>query len=78
MSTETKAALDAAIQAHAADEWGGDYVVDWVLVAGLVDTTDGHSLGVGESRSPMPAYITTGLLTEALNLDTGYERTDDD
>lgn len=77
MSAETRAALDAAVQAHSADEWGGDLVVDWILVAGLSATDSTPSIGIEESRTPMPSYISNGLLHEALQIG-GYERTDDD
>lgn len=78
MSAETKAALANAIQDHARDEWGGDLVVDWILVTGLVGSNIEHSIGIEESRENMPAYITTGLLHEALNIGAGYVPDEDD
>lgn len=67
MSDQTRADLETAIRAHAADEWDGDLPVDWVIVAALIGD-DGHTIGVQVSREPMPNYITVGLLTEGLRL----------
>lgn len=78
MSAETRAAIDAAIHAHAQDEWGGSLVADWILVAGLVDGDATNSIGIECSRDSMPAYISTGLLTEALNVDPSYAIDADD
>lgn len=68
MSDQTRADLDAAIRAHAIDEWEGDLVADWVLTAALIDETGGSNIGVEVSRQPMPNYITVGLLSEALRV----------
>src|SRR5690606_14148267 len=70
---DTHQALAEAIQKHANALWGGDLVVDWVLVTALTGTETLHSIGVEESRENMPAYITTGLLHEAIKLGIEYE-----
>ena len=67
MSTQTREALDAAIRAHAAEEWEGDYVVDWTIVAATLDSENLTGIGLINSRDPMPAYITKGLLIEGLD-----------
>lgn len=68
MSAQTHADLDAAIQAHARDEFPGvEIVVDWVLVSGTAG--DGPGLGVTQSRDDMPGYVYTGLLAEASAMD---------
>lgn len=64
MSDQTRADIDAALHAHAAEEWDGDLPVDWVIVAGLISPDGEHSIGVEASRDPMPNYVTVGLLTE--------------
>jgi len=75
-AVRTKHALDNAIQEHARAEWNGDLVVDWVLVAGLAGVNVEHSIGIEESRDSMPAYISNGLLYEALHIGE-YDRLDD-
>ncbi|WP_323986218.1 hypothetical protein [Microbacterium plantarum] len=67
MSDSTREALDAAIRAHAAEEWDGDLVVDWAIVAATIDTDNLTGIGLINSREPMPAYITKGLLIEAMD-----------
>lgn len=78
MSAKTRADLDAAIRAHSAEEWGGDLVVDWILVAGLAGVQFESSIGIEESRDNMPAYISNGLLHEAMKIGDGYEMEDND
>lgn len=68
MSADTRAALDNAIRAHAAEEWEGDLPVDWVVVAALVAPDGEHSIGIEASRDPMPNYVTIGLLTEGMRV----------
>lgn len=81
MSADTRAAVDAAIRAHAADEWDGDSLVtDWVIVAATAapDPTD-NGTGMISSREAMPAYIVKGLLVDALDdIRDGYFDSDDD
>jgi hypothetical protein len=69
MSAQTREAIDAAIRAHAADEWEpGALVTDWTLVAATVGSTpaDGGT-GMISSRDAMPSYIVKGLLVDALD-----------
>lgn len=67
MSEQTRRALDDAIRAHAAEEWEGDLVVDWCIVAATLDTDNLTGIGLIHSREPMPAYITKGLLLEGID-----------
>lgn len=67
MSDKTRADLDAAIRAHATEEWEGDLVVDWTIIAATLDTDNITGIGLVNSRDPMPGYITKGLLVEALD-----------
>lgn len=68
MSDKTRANLDSALRAHAAEEWDGDLVIDWVIVAGLVSRDGEQNVGVEASRDPMPNYVTVGLLTEGIRV----------
>lgn len=75
MSAGTKTALENAINAHIAEEYG-DLTAHWTVVAGVV-SNEGDNAVVIESPSGMPAYIQRGLLGEAAHLlDFGDE--DDD
>lgn len=71
MSEATKAALDAAISAHVADEYDGDMVTAWVIVTETT-TLDALSEGVGAmviaSRDMQSNYLTCGLLHSALQV----------
>lgn len=71
MSDTTKAALDAAIAAHVADEYEGDMVTAWVIVTetttlGMLDEGEGSM--VVEARDMQSNYLTQGLLHAALNV----------
>jgi hypothetical protein len=66
MSDDTREAITAAIQAHAADEWDNDFIVDWVVTAATIDTDGDYAQGTVYSRDPAPTYIVRGLLAEAL------------
>ena len=71
MSADTKAALDAAITAHVADEYDGDMVTAWVIVTETttLDMLDeGEGAMVIEARDMQSSYLTTGLLHTALNV----------
>lgn len=68
MSADTRSAIAAALHEHANDEWDGDLVVDWVIVAGLVAAGGQHSVGINASRDPMPSYVTVGLLSEGIRV----------
>lgn len=72
MSAETRRLLLEAVAAHSLDEWGGALVVDFAIVAGLVDNYGDHSCGIEFSRETMPRYVARGLLGE------GLRRLDDD
>ena len=71
MSEQTKAALDAAIAAHIADECEGDHATAWVVVA---DTTSLDDIETGRTtlyicRPEMQSrYTSDGLLYNALNI----------
>lgn len=67
MSDQTRRAVDDAIRAHAADEWGEDLVVDWTVVVGTIDHDDLTGVGMIHSREKMPGYIAKGLLVDALD-----------
>ena len=66
MSEQTRKAIAEAIQAHAADEWNGDLIVDWIVSAATVDNTGDYAHGTIYSRDPAPRYVVRGLLHEAL------------
>ena len=71
MSEVTKAALDAALTAHVADEYEGDMVAAWVIVT---ETTtldmlnEGEGAMVIETRDMQSNYLTNGLLHTALTV----------
>lgn len=68
MSAETKAALDAALTAHIADQTEGDLVTDWALVAA---TSTLENIGTGrtgyyiESNDNQPVHVMAGLFRYA-------------
>ena len=66
MSAETREAITDALRAHAADEWDGDLIVDWVVTAATIDAEGGYAHGTVYSRDPAPTYVVRGLLGEAL------------
>ena len=71
MSDATKAALDAAITAHVADEYDGDMVTAWVIVTETttLDMLDeGEGAMVIEARDMQSSYLTQGLIYSALNV----------
>lgn len=69
MSTQTHAALDAAIRAHFASEFGDDaaYVSHWTIAAAGVDQ-DGEPRIMGDHSDPdhMADWMVRGLLHSAL------------
>ena len=76
MSAETRAALDAAIAAHVADECDGDMVTDWVVVTetttiDMLDSGDGSM--VIEAPDMQSNYLSEGLLHAALNVNHSEE-----
>lgn len=76
MSTDTRAALDAAIAAHVSDEYDGDMVTGWVVVTETttIDMLDeGEGSMVIESRDMQSQYLTQGLLYAALNVNSTEE-----
>lgn len=78
MSEQTKAALDAAIATHIADELDGDFATAWVILAEtttLEQMDDNRSSFYIDVRDTQSLYTTDGLLYHALNR-TGYD--DDD
>jgi hypothetical protein len=80
MSAETKAALDAAIAAHVADECHGDMAGAWVVVAETTSLdeidADMSSWYIG-SRAMQSSIMTNGLLYSALTTGNA-QRVDDD
>lgn len=68
MSAETKAALEAALAAHIADQADGDIVTDWALIAAISSLDD---LGTGRTRyfieaiTNQPVHVTAGLFRYA-------------
>lgn len=69
MSEQTKQALEAAIAAHVADEYFGDMVSAWVIVAETTSIEmldDGAGSMVVDARDMQSAYLTTGLIYSAL------------
>jgi hypothetical protein len=66
VSDQTREDLAAALQAHAADEWNNDLIVDWVVIAATIDSDGDYAAGSVYSRDPAPTYVVRGLLHEAL------------
>lgn len=67
MSAATRDTLSAAVEAHVADETGGDIVVGWALVAGIVEHgVDSKTAWLSTSRTAR--YEARGLLGEGLVL----------
>ena len=70
MRAETKAALDAAIRAHVADETNGALTPAWLLVAG---TTDRNADVLWDGPTDQPGYVTVGLAHMLVDLASGME-----
>ena len=68
MSAETKAALEAALAAHIADQCNGDLVTDWALVA-ATSTLDAIGTGATryfiEANTNQPVHVMAGLFRYA-------------
>lgn len=80
MSVQTKAALEAAIQAHIADVTGGNILTDWGLViasTSMEDIGTGATVYLFESNDGQPAHVSYGLMSYALRSSV-WERDDDD
>jgi hypothetical protein len=70
MSAETKAALEAAIEAHVADECDGDLAGAWVLVTEtttLAEMDEDDSVFYITTRNNQSRFLTDGLLYTALD-----------
>lgn len=70
MSADTKAALEAAIEAHIADECDGDLAGAWIVLAEtttLADIDDETVSFYYEARTNQSRFLTDGLLYNALN-----------
>ncbi|WP_136057255.1 hypothetical protein [Microbacterium sp. K24] len=81
MSAQTREAINAAIRAHAADEWeAGALITDWTLVAATVGSTPAdNGTGMISSRDGMPSYVVKGLLVDAPDdIRAGYFDDSDD
>lgn len=75
MSDSTRADLDRAISAHVADEYEGDMVMAWVLVAetsSLEMLTEGEGAMVIETRDMQSNYLTNGLLYSSLTVNGAH------
>lgn len=80
MSDTTKTALEAAIEAHIADECDGDLTGAWVVVAEtttLTDMDNDDSVFYWDARDNQSSFMSDGLLSAVLNR-ARYHRTDDD
>lgn len=68
MSAETKAALEAALTAHIADQCNVDLVTDWALIAA---TSTLEAIGTGttryfiEANTNQPVHVMAGLFRYA-------------
>lgn len=81
MSADTHAALEAAIEAHIADECDGDLTGARVLVTEtttLDDLENDDSVFYWASRNGQSAFLTDGLLTAVLNRARYTRHGDDD
>lgn len=72
MSDDTKAALDAAITAHFADEWDGGFITAYVvqmagLTSGDMDKGDQSSY-LRETAESQASHVTVGLLDYSLTM----------
>ncbi|MFN4000879.1 hypothetical protein [Microcella sp.] len=81
MSDKTKAALEAALSAHIADQTDGDIVTDWALVAA---TSSIESIGTGrtayfiEANTNQPVHVMAGLFRYASEHVIWYTDDEDD
>lgn len=77
VSEATKTALDAAIQAHIAEEFEGEAATSWVLVTEVTPASmvlDGSGgIFIVEDRDMQSEYLTRGLLWSALNANKGTQ-----
>lgn len=70
MSADTKAALEAAIEAHIANECEGDMAGAWIVLTettSLADIDDENSAFYLEGRVNQSRFVTDGLLYNALH-----------
>lgn len=67
MSVETSEALDAAVRAHIASETGGDAVVGWALVAGIIEHEIDSKTSFLSTRG-LARYEAKGLLHDGIDL----------
>lgn len=68
MSDQTKAALEAALTAHIADQTDGDIVTDWALVAAtssLENIGSGRTAYFIEANTNQPVHVMAGLFRYA-------------
>lgn len=81
VTADTKAALEAALNAHIAALTEGDIVTDWTLIAA---TTTVENIGTGTTRywcegnDHQPLHVTIGLLQYARDTATWGDDEDDD
>lgn len=79
MSDETKAALDVAVAAHAAELTGGNMLTDWGLVMATTEIEDigtGSTIYAFDANDGQPAHVSYGLLSYALH-SAVWDETDD-
>lgn len=72
MSAETALAMEAAIEAHIADETPGDIAGGYVVVAettSISELDDGESSYFIATRNAQSRFMTDGLLWTALRAD---------
>ena len=80
MSADTKAALEAALNAHITDVTDGDILTDWTLIAA---TTSVENIGTGTTRyfcegnDGQPVHVTIGLLQYGRETTTWGDDEDD-
>jgi hypothetical protein len=72
MSAETKAALDAAVEAHYSDEYPGVYCAEWVLQCWGQAPGTSTNYYLREWPDSQPIHHTGGLLDYAITGHAAY------
>jgi hypothetical protein len=71
MSTDTRAALEAAVAAHVADECDGAMLTGWALIASNATEADFDNNQTGymiAAQDRQPMHSTLGLIHHHLNI----------
>lgn len=80
MTVDTKAALEAAIDAHIAEQCDGNLVTHYALIAAtttMADIGSGATSYFLEANSHQPLHVTIGLLSVGIDRVSNMDDDDD-